>query len=142
MPLFNRRNIQPGERVLVTAPHSEVCMHMRVAGRPMLVEVVGPHAAQLYTPEGRPYSAPITHGEAGVFFDAGAHYVYERDADVAEHESLHDASHLVWMRQREMEYGSDTYRQLERVRLSLKARMDAIRVGEGAAVALGVAHAA
>lgn len=50
---------------LVVMPYSEVCMHMRVAGKPMLTRPVGHNMCQLYTPNGRIFSFPITMGEAG-----------------------------------------------------------------------------
>lgn len=41
-------------------------MHMRIAGRTMTGEQVGPHGmVQLYDADGRMFSAPITAGEAG-----------------------------------------------------------------------------
>lgn len=65
--------IKPGQRVLIEAPFSEVCMHMRVAGKPMYVELVPSGAwgwiAQLYTPEGEPFSFPVLLAEAGVYGD-------------------------------------------------------------------------
>jgi hypothetical protein len=54
-----------GDTVRVELPYSEVCMHMRVAGKIMSVHVQE-HGAQLVTGDGRPFSFPITHGEAGV----------------------------------------------------------------------------
>lgn len=53
-------------RVALTAPYSEVCMHLRVAGTPVLVEPLDRGMAQLYTPDGDPISFPITRGEAGL----------------------------------------------------------------------------
>lgn len=60
----------------VTLPYSEVCMHMRVAGREMWVAGAdGPlyggvdiaaRMVQLYDETGRKFSMPITRGEAGV----------------------------------------------------------------------------
>ena len=63
----------------VKLPYSEVCMHMRVAGKTMLVQDVGHNMAQLYEmtwvgadnnarpqrPGGK-FSFPILHGEAGL----------------------------------------------------------------------------
>jgi len=54
-----------GERVTVELPYSEVCMHMRVAGKRMDVEVL-PDGAQLLNADGSKFSFPITHGEAGI----------------------------------------------------------------------------
>lgn len=54
-------------RFLVEMPCSEVCLHMRVAGKPMMVELLS-RSAQLYDPlTGRPFSSPILFGEAGVY---------------------------------------------------------------------------
>ena len=58
-----------------TMPYSEVCMHMRIAGQPFYVEPIMLDSgegwycagAQLYTiPDNRPFSMPITLGEAGL----------------------------------------------------------------------------
>lgn len=54
-----------GDTVRVTLPWSEVCMHMRVAERSMLVRVE-PNGAQLLNDDLTPFSFPITHGEAGI----------------------------------------------------------------------------
>lgn len=54
-----------GDRVTVTLPWSEVCMSMRVADRTMDVDVLAT-GAQLIDADGRPFSFPITHGEAGI----------------------------------------------------------------------------
>jgi hypothetical protein len=70
----NRVEVRPGQRVRLEVPHSEVCMHMRVAGTVMDVEVLGRTfgdvtyvSAQLYRLDGRPFSAPIGLGEAGIY---------------------------------------------------------------------------
>jgi hypothetical protein len=55
----------------VTLPHSEVCMHMRVAGKPMWVEPLPNGMAQLYDESGSPFSFPITRGEAGIPYGHG-----------------------------------------------------------------------
>lgn len=49
-------------------PYSEVCMHMKVAGKPALVELLPANMAQLYIDEVK-FSMPITRGEAGVPYD-------------------------------------------------------------------------
>lgn len=46
-------------------PYSEVCMHMKIAGKPALVKLLPHNMAQVYI-DGKPFSAPITRGEAGV----------------------------------------------------------------------------
>jgi hypothetical protein len=60
----------PADAVLIEAPYSEVCMHMQVAGKLMWVEPVGATMAQLYTPDGRKFSFPITRGEAGLKYSS------------------------------------------------------------------------
>lgn len=59
------------DRCLVIAmPYSEVCMHMGIAGKGMLVEPLDNGMAQLYDPDtGAAFSAPITKGEAGILPD-------------------------------------------------------------------------
>lgn len=61
--------VQPGDRLTLRLPFSEVCCHMRVAGRVMTVEITDGRypAVQLLDDDGRPYSAPITLGEAGIY---------------------------------------------------------------------------
>jgi hypothetical protein len=56
----------PANAQRVVLPHSEVCMHMRVAGEAMWVAPVGAYMAQLYDDGGRKFSIPITRGEAGL----------------------------------------------------------------------------
>jgi hypothetical protein len=58
-------DVTEGDYLKVVLPFSEVCMHMRVAGEEMWVEVL-PHGAQLRDEHGAPFSFPIGHGEAGV----------------------------------------------------------------------------
>lgn len=58
--------LSPGQRRYVEMPFSEVCMHMRIAGRVMAAEIVGTAAIQLFDADtGDKFSAPITAGEAG-----------------------------------------------------------------------------
>lgn len=71
---MNSVRILPGRRYRIVAPHSEV------AGRPMLVELTGTRAAQLYRLDGSPFSAPITRGEAGIFSDEGMYAYAEETA--------------------------------------------------------------
>lgn len=72
-------SIRPGERAEIELPFSEVCMHMRVAGTTMEVELVETpqylstafsYHAQLYK-DGAKFSAPITLGEAGIYRTEG-----------------------------------------------------------------------
>lgn len=52
----------------VVLPHSEVCMHMGVAGKQADVLLLPKDAAQIYI-DGKKFSAPVTRGEAGVPYD-------------------------------------------------------------------------
>lgn len=56
----------PDDAVRVVLPHSEVCMHMRLAGKTRWAAPVGAHMAQIYSDDGSRFSAPITLGEAGL----------------------------------------------------------------------------
>src|SRR5947209_19955610 len=84
----DRAYLQAGEVVRVRLPYSEVCMHMRVAGKPMNVQIVGDGTstvAQLLRDNGSPFSFPILLGEAGIHTDgAGRHYVPNRMLVLAE----------------------------------------------------------
>jgi hypothetical protein len=76
------RRVTAGQRVRIIAPYSEVCMHMRVAGMPMDAVLRPepddrtPYLVQLYRPgSDRPFSSPITYGEAGFYHDDDGFYV-------------------------------------------------------------------
>lgn len=71
-----RVDLKIGDRFHATMPWSEVCVHMQVADRVMEVEV-REHGAQLLKDE-RPFSHPITWGEAGIYTDSitGKPYTY------------------------------------------------------------------
>jgi hypothetical protein len=56
--------LHPGEFGTVILPFSEVCMHMRVAGKEMRVQVLDGGMVQLYK-DGDRFSFPISAGEAG-----------------------------------------------------------------------------
>ncbi len=75
----NRMYLQAGDVVRVRLLYSEVCVHMRVAGKPMNVQLLqeGSSAmAQLLKDDGSRFSFPIHLGEAGIYTDgAGRHYV-------------------------------------------------------------------
>lgn len=73
----NRKPVIPGERYQGEMPHSEVCIHMRVAGKIMEFELLeNERSVQLYK-NGQPFSSPILYGEAGVFRDYdGTFYFY------------------------------------------------------------------
>ena len=82
---------QPGDTITLVMPYSEVCMHMRVAGKVMTVTVQdGGRMAQLWDTPPRPashrperpyrpgvkFSFPITTGEAGIYRDHAGLYYY------------------------------------------------------------------
>lgn len=69
-----RFTVYPGDEVSLELPYSEVCMSMRVAGTVRTVCVLE-DAAQILNPSGTPFSAPITHGEAGIYRDGSELYV-------------------------------------------------------------------
>jgi len=71
------RDIRPGETVEKVMPHSEVCMHMRVAGKWMKVRLLeSGRMCQLYFLDFKPFSSPITIGEAGIFHRDDTFYYY------------------------------------------------------------------
>ena len=59
--------IEPGYSGRKIMGHSEVCMHMKVAGCEMGFELLDQHMVQLYDEEGNLFSSPITCGEAGIY---------------------------------------------------------------------------
>lgn len=69
-----KQRVKPGDVLRLTLPWSEVCMHLRVAGQVRDVRILD-DAAQILWDSGRPFSFPITHGEAGVYRDAEGLYV-------------------------------------------------------------------
>lgn len=62
-----------GDLVTIEVAHSEVAMHMQVAGTIMQARLLPAGdrwpCAQLYL-DGREFSAPITPGEAGFYYDS------------------------------------------------------------------------
>ncbi len=77
--------VQVGQRVLIECPYSEVCIHMRLAGRLMYAEVLrsegGYCSVQLYDgegPFGRVHSFPIGLGEAGFYQEKPVAYPHDR----------------------------------------------------------------
>lgn len=75
-------SIHPGEIAEIVLPHSEVCMHMRIAGETMMVELLcsgdsnpldttQTYAAQIYDKRMNKFGAPVTIGEAGIFRSEG-----------------------------------------------------------------------
>jgi hypothetical protein len=78
--------IKPGQTGTIAVAYSECAMCMRVAGRVMRFKVTGEGdqtwwpMVQLLDPDGRPFSSPITCGEAGVYTTAdGRMYYYPPD---------------------------------------------------------------
>lgn len=80
----SRRAARPGDRLRLELPHSEVCMHMRVAGRVMDVRLTeGEHPmAQLLNEDGSEFSFPITTGEAGIYGSLRDGFSYYPEGDV------------------------------------------------------------
>lgn len=58
--------VEVGDKVTMEMPFSEVCVHLQVAGRSMVAEVLG-RGVQLYTMNGDKVSFPILHSEAGMY---------------------------------------------------------------------------
>ena len=75
---MTKRSVKTGQRYKGTMPHSEVCLHMGIAGKEMLFEVLeaGTPLVQLYDAEGRQFSFPVLLGEAGVYADGPDLYAY------------------------------------------------------------------
>ena len=65
-----------GEHGRKVMPHSEVCMHMRVAGREMAFALLDGGSVQLLNDDGSHFSIPITNGEAGVYEDRDGYYFH------------------------------------------------------------------
>lgn len=68
--------VSVGNRVLIECPYSEVCMHMRIAGRLMFAELkrseAGYYSVQLWNGAGEEhgmFSFPIGVGEAGMYYE-------------------------------------------------------------------------
>jgi hypothetical protein len=64
-----KRIVRPGEPVEITIAWSEVCMHLGIAGQRRRVEITPGGMAQIYAPNGQPFSLPVTPGEAGIYVD-------------------------------------------------------------------------
>lgn len=74
--------MNPGDVVRMEISFSEVAMSMHVAGEVMNVRFQSPHGypnAQLLLDDGSEFSAPITPGEAGFYFEDGRYYFYPAD---------------------------------------------------------------
>jgi hypothetical protein len=76
--------VVPGDYVMLTLPHSEVCMHMRVAGTRMLARITE-HGVQLLNSDGSPFSFPILHGEAGILTHGEDGSLYGYDVEHVAH---------------------------------------------------------
>lgn len=72
-----------GDERTLTLPFSEVCMHMRVAGKTMTGRLVGTRypMVQLLREGGGLFSAPITTGEAGWDRHGSDHTITRFDAE-------------------------------------------------------------
>lgn len=70
-----RRTVEVGDVVRVLMPHSEVNMHMRIAGNVMSVKVLATGAQPMMGESA--YCPAITHGEAGIHTEVdGSLYAY------------------------------------------------------------------
>lgn len=70
---------KPGPKVRVKLPHSEACMHLKIAGQVREVALTeSGNMVQVYNHDGSPLSFPITPGEGGFYYDRELkmHYVY------------------------------------------------------------------
>ena len=84
MPDSTIVRVKVGDRVVKIMPHSEVCIHMGIAGKPMVCEILrspcgngGCQAAvQLYDLDNNEFSFPILESEAGFYWDYQGKYLY------------------------------------------------------------------
>ena len=82
--------VRHGDRVRLELPFSEVCMHLRVAGQVMTVEVIGRwyadgrscFTAQLHGDNDKPFSFPILTAEAGIYGDGEDLFCFPDAANV------------------------------------------------------------
>ena len=70
--------VKPGEHGRKVMPHSEVCLHMRIAGRTMAFALLNNGGVQLHNDDETPFSIPITNGEAGIYKDDDGFYYYSQ----------------------------------------------------------------
>lgn len=68
-----------GQKILYTMPYSEICMHMKIAGKLMWVELLNDRVAQLYDLNHQKFSAPVLYCEAGIFRRGDEFYTYLDD---------------------------------------------------------------
>ena len=73
--------VASGEYGKKVMPHSEVCMHMRVAGRNMAFVLLNGGSVQLLNDDGSHFSIPITNGEAGIYEDDAGYYYRSHPED-------------------------------------------------------------
>jgi hypothetical protein len=75
--------VKPGETVELILPHSEVCCHMKVAGKRAKVTVTQSKypAAQIGRQDGTAFSFPVGLGEGGFYRDDDGIYYYPPAAD-------------------------------------------------------------
>lgn len=72
--------IKPGEYGLKEIPYSEVCRSMQIAGEFLQFQVTtGDYPMVQLFKEGKPFSFPITLGEAGIYRDGEELYYYLPD---------------------------------------------------------------
>ncbi|MFF3697343.1 hypothetical protein [Streptomyces sp. NPDC002221] len=74
-----RVDLEIGDHFVATMPWPEACAHMQVADRVMEVEVLA-NGAQLFR-DSKPYSFPITWGEAGIYTDSTTKKPYTYNAE-------------------------------------------------------------
>ena len=77
---MNKVVVKPGFEGTIVVPHSEVCMHMRIAGKTMKFRVEdrgnNPPAVQFLKEDGTPFSFPVLYGEGGLFYDENTKEYY------------------------------------------------------------------
>ena len=71
-------SIHPGETAEVEIGFSEAACHLGIGGKTMTVKLLDDgRMAQVFDSNGKPFSFPITYGEAGIYrTDAGNFYHY------------------------------------------------------------------
>lgn len=90
--------IKVGDKIYKEMGYSEVCVHMRVAGKVMKAEIVSSRAVQLHTFNDedelaeQPFSFPILLGEAGFYEDVEGIY-YHKSLREAAYEALDIVAH-------------------------------------------------
>lgn len=80
------KRIYHGQFGRAIMPYSEVCMHMKISGKPMYFrfDIVGYHnngidgiaKVQLFDDDNREFSSPILASEAGIYRDEQGFYYY------------------------------------------------------------------